>query len=503
MLRQLWSFSGRYRILHLTWFAFLLSFVVLFNFAPLATAIKQEFQLNEDQYRTMILANLALAIPFRVIFGMLIDRIGPRLVFSAVLIYAAIPCMAFALAQDFNQLVWSRLALGVVGAGFVVGIRMVSEWFPPREIGLAEGVYGGWGNFGSAVAALTLPLVATVASFLVGGQSSWRYAIALTGIISAVYGVFYFFNVQDSPPGKEFESAEHPGAIEVTTQKAFWVMTLTNLPIYVGLGVIAWRLSVVDVLNVTTVVIVCGVLFGLYLFQTYWNWRVNRELMAGNKRYASDQRYEFSQVFLLESAYFVCFGSELAVVSMIPAFYQTTFNLNLGLAAAIASSYAFSNLIARPGGGLISDTIGSRKWTLVWLQAAMGVGYLTMGLVNGSWFLPLVIVLTLLAGFFVMAAEGAVYAMVPLIKKQITGQIAGNVGAYGNVGGTAYLILYSLLPQGDAGNRIFFSTIGITGLIMFFLLMFFLKEPKSSHEDEATEVELQPVPTRENIRENS
>lgn len=130
MLRQLWSFRGRYRILHLTWIAFLLSFVVLFNFAPLATAIQEEFQLSADQYRTMILCNLALAIPFRIIFGMLIDRVGPRIVFSAILIYSAIPCMLFALAQDFNQLAWSRLALGIVAAGFVIGIRMVAEWFP-------------------------------------------------------------------------------------------------------------------------------------------------------------------------------------------------------------------------------------------------------------------------------------------------------------------------------------------------------------------------------------
>ncbi len=51
------------------------------------------------------------------------------------------------------MLVVSRLLLGVVGAGFVVGIRMVSEWFPPAELGTAEGVYGGWGNFGAAAAA--------------------------------------------------------------------------------------------------------------------------------------------------------------------------------------------------------------------------------------------------------------------------------------------------------------------------------------------------------------
>jgi nitrate/nitrite transporter NarK len=67
----------------------------------------------------------------------------------------------------FANTLQAQLGLSLVGAGFVVGIRMVAEWFPPQEVGLAEGVYGGWGNFGSAAAALTLPTVATV----VGGPT--------------------------------------------------------------------------------------------------------------------------------------------------------------------------------------------------------------------------------------------------------------------------------------------------------------------------------------------
>lgn len=39
---------------------------------------------------------------------------------------------------------------------------------------------------------------------------------------------------------------------------------------------------------------------------------------------------------------------------------------------------------------------------------------------------------------FVQAGCGAVYAMVPLIKRRMTGQIAGMVGAYGNVGGVTF-----------------------------------------------------------------
>jgi NNP family nitrate/nitrite transporter-like MFS transporter len=76
---------------------------------------------------------------------------------------------------------------------------------------------------------------------------------------------------------------------------------------------------------------------------------------------------------------------------------------------------------------------------------------------------------------------------VPLIKKEITGQIAGNVGAYGNFGGVVYLTIFSLT---DAPT--FFATMGVTALICAFMCAFFLKEPKGSfaadYEGEAPEL---------------
>ena len=64
----------------------------------------------------------------------------------------------FAFANSFEQAALARFLLGGIGAGFVIGIRMVSEWFPANEMGTAEGIYGGWGNFGSAATAFTFPL---------------------------------------------------------------------------------------------------------------------------------------------------------------------------------------------------------------------------------------------------------------------------------------------------------------------------------------------------------
>ncbi|WP_414543564.1 MFS transporter [Nostoc sp. CCY0012] len=505
MLSGLLSFNGRYRILHLTWFAFFLSFVVWFNFAPFQTAIQEALGLSVAQVRTIAICNVALTVPARIIIGMVLDKYGPRVTYSLLLMYAAIPCLAFAFAQNFSQLVISRLALSIVGAGFVIGIRMVAEWFPPKEIGIAEGIYGGWGNFGSAAAAFTLPTVATAAAIFTAGQINWRLAIALTGIIAAIYGAIYFFSVQDTPSGKVYQRPARHGGIEVTTKRSFWLLMLSNIPLVGILGVLAWRIAQIGLLNQTQLFIVYLLLIGLYAFQAYKCWYVNQYLMTGKKNYAPQDRYEFSQVAILELTYFVNFGSELAVVSMLPAFFESTFSLSKVLAGMIAASFAFMNLVARPGGGWVSDTVGSRKWTMTVLTGGMGIAYLVMSGVSSNWWLPIAIILTMTCSFFVQAGEGSTYAIVPLVKRRITGQIAGNVGAYGNVGAVAYLTMYSLLPVGDIGNRIFFQTLGVTALIVTFLCAFLLKEPKGSfaehHEGEAPDLAPDIAPEQFPVRE--
>jgi NNP family nitrate/nitrite transporter-like MFS transporter len=93
---------------------------------------------------------------------------------------------------------------------------------------------------------------------------------------------------------------------------------------------------------------------------------------------------------------------------------------------------------------------------------------------------------TVLAAYFAQAGCGATYGIVPLIKKEITGQVSGNVGAYGNFGGVVYLTIFSLY---DAPTL--FATMGVSALICASLCGFFLKEPKGSfaahHEGEESE----------------
>jgi NNP family nitrate/nitrite transporter-like MFS transporter len=181
-------------------------------------------------------------------------------------------------------------------------------------------------------------------------------------------------------------------------------------------------------------------------------------------------RYKFKQVAVLNVLYFATFGSELAVVSMLPLFFAEVFELDMVYAGLLASGYAFMNLMSRPGGGWISDRYG-RKKTLLILTAGLALGYLVMSLIDSTWPLALAVIAAMVCSFFVQAGEGAVFAVVPLIKRRLTGQVAGMTGAYGNVGAVVYITVRARVSYQD-----FFIMIAVTAVLGFVTLLF-LEEP--------------------------
>ena len=191
-----------------------------------------------------------------------------------------------------------------------------------------------------------------------------------------------------------------------------------------------------------------------------------------NEGVAELHQYKFKQVALLNLAYMVTFGSEVAVVSMLPLYFIETFDVSIAVAAAMASSFMAMNLVARPGGGYISDKVG-RKRSLLITVLGSAIGYLGLSFVDSTWSIAATMVVVIFCSFFVQAGAGATFGVVPTIKRRLTGQIAGLTGAYGNVGAASFLLVYSLT---DAVT--FFAVICISCCIVFALMKLFLEEPK-------------------------
>jgi len=496
------------KILHWTWIAFFITFFVWFNMAPLAsTMLNKMGWLTKEHIKVLAICNVALTIPGRIVIGAMIDKFGPRLIFSGLMIVMAIPAILFAFGNTFIQLVISRLILSVIGAGFVIGIRMVAQWFPPKNVGFAEGFYAGWGNFGSAAAAMLMPWIAL--SVFGAYEDGWRYALAFNGLVSFFYGIAYFFLVKDIPKdgatkSYHFKAVEKAQPMTVTSYGDLIQYLVWSFPLLGAIGVLVWRVSGIIIAKGTPqahqllpqnyAIIIYVVLGLMYVAHVMKVLQVN---LAGLKKgYPKEEKYHWGSVAALNSTYFANFGAELAVVSMLPFFFEKVFTITPTMAGLIAASFAFVNLVARPLGGYISDRVGSRKKTMLFYMIGIAAGFFAMGFIakygpmaadgtktlvpmfQGTWWIIVAVFITVGCSMFVQGAEGATFAIIPVIKKNMTGQIAGMAGAYGNVGAVIYLVIYSLV---DA--KTFFYIIGAGAAISFLFCWLMLEDPKDAHSE--------------------
>jgi len=503
----------RIRVLHFTWIAFFITFYVWFNMAPLATTMLRSMGwLTKEHIKVLAICNVALTIPARIVIGALIDKYGPRIVFSVLMVTMAIPAFIFAFGNNFQQLLISRLILGSIGAGFVIGIRMVAQWFPRRMVGRAEGFYAGWGNFGSAVAAMTLPWIGITlfGQWLGLGEEGWRWALAFNGGASFVYGFLYFFLVRDLPGGKKFEGAKKTEPMTVTSYGDLIQYLVWSFPLVGAMAILTWRLSMVRIgdaplFSTGLAWTIYGILGLIYVAHVAKTLQVNVPVLRAGV--PEEEKYHWGSVAALNSTYFANFGAELAVVSMLPMFFETTFKnlraadgnyiMTATMAGLIAASFAFVNLFARPLGGLLSDTMKNRKRTMLIYMIGISLGFFGMAniskygpvseagektivpMFDGIWWLFVAAAITILCSMFVQGAEGATFAIIPMIKKKMTGQIAGMAGAYGNVGAVVYLVLYSLV---DA--KTFFYIISAGAVFSFLYCWLALEEPKNAFAEE-------------------
>ncbi|WP_290794823.1 MFS transporter [Halomonas sp.] len=467
--------SPEIRALHLTWIAFFITFYVWFNMAPLATSILRDVDwLTQDHIRLFAICNVALTIPARIIVGMALDRFGPRRVFSILMVVMAIPALVFAFGNSMTQMLVARLVLSSIGASFVVGIHMTALWFKPKHIGFAEGFYAGWGNFGSAAAAMTLPTIAIV---WYGGDEGWRWAIAQSAFVMAAYGVYYWFAITDGPSATSHRKTRKAMAMEVSSWADMYKLILWTIPLVGVLAILVWRIQNMGFMSVTAAVIAYLTIVAIVIYQVVQIIRVNVPILR--KGVPEDDKYHFNSVAALNTTYFANFGAELAVISMLPMFFEQTWGLTAAAAGLIASSFAFVNLVARPMGGAVSDRMGNRRFVMLCYMFGIGIGFTLMAMMNETWPLILAIAITIFTSFFVQGSEGATFGIIPSIKRRITGQIAGMAGAYGNVGAVVYLTIFTFVTPTQ-----FFYILAAGAFFSWIVCFIWLKEPESGFADE-------------------
>ncbi len=143
--------------------------------------------------------------------GWLLDRIGTRRGFFAIMLFWSLACASHGLAGGVIALAASRLLLGMgEGGGFPAATRAVAEWFGPRDRAAALGII----NAGTAVGAVAAPPL--IAMILTHGDwfglASWRWVFFLTGAMGFAWAGWWFatYFTPQTPTGSDLSVADGP-----------------------------------------------------------------------------------------------------------------------------------------------------------------------------------------------------------------------------------------------------------------------------------------------------
>ena len=197
------------RTFHLTWLMFFVCFFGWFGLAPLMPTIRAELGLTKAQVGNTIIASVASTIIFRLIVGKLCDTWGPRKTAVRLLIVGSIPVFLVGLAHDYTTFLLFRLAIGMIGASFVITQYHTSMMFAPAIKGTANAVTGGWGNLGGGVTNMVMPLIfAAIVGFGFTKAEAWRYAMIFPGLLMLIIAYLYWKYTKDTPNGN-FDEVGH------------------------------------------------------------------------------------------------------------------------------------------------------------------------------------------------------------------------------------------------------------------------------------------------------
>ncbi|QHV93575.1 NarK family nitrate/nitrite MFS transporter [Spirosoma endbachense] len=200
---NIFRFDGvQMRTFHITWLTFFVCFFGWFGLAPLMPAIRADLGLTKPQVGNTIIAAVSATIFARLIVGKLCDTWGPRKTYTALLVLGSLPVMFVGLAHDYTTFLLFRLAIGVIGASFVITQVHTSLMFAPKIKGTVNAVAGGWGNLGGGITQLAMPVImAAIVGFGYTKPEAWRLAMVVPGIMMLIMAFLYFRFTKDTPAG--------------------------------------------------------------------------------------------------------------------------------------------------------------------------------------------------------------------------------------------------------------------------------------------------------------
>jgi len=174
--------------------------------SPLTARYGVPLAVVQIAFSTFVLAETWL-VPFE---GLLVDRLGPRLVLGAGGLLVGLGWIGSGLLSPSVHWVWFWYTIGGLGAGAVYGgcMGMAVKWFPDRR-GLCAGLVAG--SYGAGAALTVIPIANMIAS------SGYQSAFAVWGAVQCVITIACAM-VMKAPPAGWLPEGWRPSVLRQSSQ---------------------------------------------------------------------------------------------------------------------------------------------------------------------------------------------------------------------------------------------------------------------------------------------
>jgi NNP family nitrate/nitrite transporter-like MFS transporter len=491
------------RCFHLAWLGFFVSFLSWFAFPPLlAHSIKADLKLTGAEISNNNIAGLCATLIGRILLGPLCDKIGPRYAMVVVLVVGSVPTAFVPLVHNVTGLHAIRFFIGLLGSSFIPCQVWTTSFFDKSIVGTANAFAGGFGNAGGGVAFFVMP--ALMNDLLRDGYTehqSWSYSFVIGPFVILLFVAMLIVLFGQDCPEEKWSQRGDILNIGLDVRSVEIVSLRSNHPVLSNKSKIA-KLSVIDdkIPNIDDKLSDCSIGDNdVEVIKTRVEDVVDLDQIVEDPTFMSFIRTTFHyRTMLVALPYVVTFGGELAIESVLSALYLRRskvdgLNWNESKSGSWASMIGLLNVVTRPLGGIISDylyrkfkTIKAKKFWLLFCSGMQGIFLIWIGFVPArSLTIHGLIVSISVMCIFMEAGNGACFSLVPHINPKNVGIVSGTAGAFGNMGGIFFSLVFrfSTFPDGTVNYMRGFWIIGICCLAVSLLCTLIpVKEDRSKPE---------------------
>ncbi len=182
-------------------FAYFLSYFYRSANAVIAPDLARELTLDASQLGLMTSLFFAAFAAVQLPLGLGLDRVGPRVVTSTLMLAGAAGSLIFANADSFGALAVGRALIGVGMAGILMGaLKAFSQWYSPQRYPTLSGLLVGVGSAGALAAATPLAwLNATL---------GWRMVFVSGAVLVVMAAAAILVGTRNTPPGVAWQGKQ-------------------------------------------------------------------------------------------------------------------------------------------------------------------------------------------------------------------------------------------------------------------------------------------------------